>query len=508
MNRHPHSLARIVIVIVLLTTLLAATLQAYSMIGNDHALTVRAQNIHDVAVTTVSASRNTAVQGELVYIYVTAENQGDFTETFNVTAYAGALPVSMPQTISNLPSGESRNLTFTWDTESFAEGYHRIKATASAVVGEIDTSDNTFTDGSVYVKFTAEISSSDFYTSTNLPFQQKSFHASGLHWIFYSDHANMVFKTSTNGIVWSSPTVVREALYGYLFSIWFDGTYVHYAYRDVTGILYRRGSISGATITWGPEYAVVTGNMWVPDICVDTSGIPWITYRTNNINAPLDTKPYVVKATTSAGSIWGTPKQLSTQNQLWWIELVPLTQAKVYVLYSYPQGQIYGNLWSGTSWLTTPENVTSVGSVTRSFGSFASVAKGSNVYVVYVHNFTRNIMTLNRTTSGWGTETTLVRFDPDEIIFPEPPDPSPTITVDSSKGDLYVRWIRQKVYQIKYDGNLKEWDTTIAPFGLAFNSPDPRSLTSYYQVWDSIVASTWVEGTEPPFSITYAFQQV
>lgn len=508
MNRNPLSRSRIVVVTVLLTTLLAAALQAYSILGNDHALTVGAQNVHDVAVTAVSASRNTAVRGELVCIYVTAGNQGDFTETFNVTAYAGALPVSMPQTISNLLSGQSRNLTFTWDTEPAAEGCYGIKATASAVVGEIDTSDNTFTDGSVFVRFTAEIGSSDFYTSTGLPFQRKSFHAGGLHWIFYSDHANMVYKTSTDGIIWSSPTVVREALYGYLFSIWYDGTYVHYAYRDVTGVLYRRGSISGAAITWGPENTVVNGNLWAPSICVDTASIPWITYRTNDINAPLDMKPYVVKATTSAGSSWGTPKQLSTQNQLWWIELVPLSQAKVYVLYSYPQGQIYGNLWSGTSWLTTPENVTSTGSVTRSFGSFAIAAKGNNIYVVYVHNFTRNIMTLNRTTLGWGTETTLVRFDPDEIIYPEPPDPAPTITVNPSKGDLYVRWIRQKVYQIKYDGSLKEWDTAITPFGLTFNSPDPRSLTSYYQVWDSLVASAWVEGTESPYSVTYAFQQV
>ena len=508
MKKYSPSLPRTVVVTVLLTTLLLAATQLYSLIGNDQALTAIAQDIHDVAVTAVSVSKNTAVRGELVHIYVTAENQGNYAETFNVTAYAGTWPVSVPQTISNLPSMESRNLTFTWDTESSAEGYHLIKATASTVADEIDASDNTFVDGNVYVRFTAEVGSSYFYTSTNLPFQQKSFHASGLHWIFYSDHANMVYKTSTNGIVWSSPTVVREALYGYLFSIWFDGTYVHYAYRDVVGVLYRRGSISGSTISWGPEYTVVTGNLWVPSICVDTQGIPWISYRTNSINAPLDTKPYVVKATTSAGSSWGTPKQLSAENQLWWIEPVPLTQGKVYVLYSYPQGQIYGNLWSGTSWLTTPENVTSADSVTRSFGSFASVAKGSNIFVVYVHDFTRNIMTLNRTTSGWGTETTLVRFDPDEIIYPEPPDPSPTITVDSSKGDLYVRWIRQKVYQIRYDGNLKEWDTPITPFGLAFNSPDPRSLTSYYQVWDSLVASTWVEGTEPPFSITYASQQV
>jgi hypothetical protein len=508
MKKYSLSLSRTVIVAVLLTTLLVAAVHLYSIVGDDYSLTAKAQDVHDVAVTSVSMSTNNVVRGELIYIYVTTENQGDFTETFNVTAYIDAWPVSMPQTVSSLPSGDSRNLTFTWDTESATEGYHGIKATASAVAGETDVSDNTLIDGNVYVRFTAEIGSSDFYTSTNLPFQRKSFHSGGLHWIFYSDHANMVYKTSADGIRWSSPTAVREALYGYLFSIWFDGTVVHYAYRDAIGILYRQGSITGAAITWGPEYAVVTGNLWVPNVCVDADGVPWIAYRTNDISTPLNTKPYVVKATTSAGSSWGIPRQLSTQNQLWWVELVPLTLGKVYVVYSHPYGQIYGNLWNGNSWLTTPENVTPTGSVTQSFGSFSSVARGSNIYVVYVQNFTRDIVTLNRTTSGWGTETTLVRFDPDEITFPEPPDSAPTITVNPSKGDLYVRWVRQDVYQIKYDATLKEWDTPTTPFGSTFNSPDPRSLTSYYQVWDSLVASTWIEGTETPYSLTYAFQQV
>jgi len=508
MNKNSSTLFRTFIILISATTLLVASVNLHTILRNGYLPTAIAQGVHDVAITAVSVSKNYVVRGELVYINVTAETQGDNTETFNVTAYAGTKPVSIPQTINNLPAGASQNLTFTWNTATAAEGSQRIKATASIVPGETDTFDNALPDGNVTVRFTATVSSSDFYIATNLPFQRKSFHAAGLHWVFYSNYKNMVYKTSTNGIAWSAPTVVREALYGYLFSIWYDGTYVHYAYRDTLGILYRRGSISGATIAWQSEHTVVTGNVWAPNICVDTNGIPWVSYRTNGIGVPADTKPYVVKATAADGSNWDTPKQLSALDQLWWTVPMPLTSGKVYVLYSYPQGQIYGNLWNGNSWLTKPENATPVGSVTRSFGSFTSVAKGDNLYVVYVQNFTRDIVTLNRTTSGWGTETILVRSDPDEIIFPEPPDPAPTITVDPSKGNLYVRWIRQKVYQIKYDGTLKEWDSVETPFGTIFNSPDPRSLTSYYQVWDSLVGSTWIEGTGTPYAVTYASQQV
>jgi len=507
MSKNSSSQFRIVIVLILLVTLLAATVNLYAILKNGYLPAAVAQSVHDVAINAVSVSKNSVVRGELVYINVTAENQGDFTETFNVTVFAGSKPISMPQTISNLPSGASQNLTFTWNTETATEGYHQIKATASMVQGETDISDNTFTDGNISVRFTAIISSSNFYISTNLPFQRKSFYTAGLHWLFYSDYANMVYKTSTDGITWTSPTDVREALYGYLFSIWFDETYVHYACRDTGGILYRRGSISSSTITWEPEHIVVTGNLWIPNICVDTNGFPWISYRTNNIGTPADTKPYIVKATTPDGSSWDTPKQLSTLDQLWWTVPVPLTSGKVYVLYSYPKGPIHGNLWNGNSWLMTPETATPDGSATRSFGTFASVARGDNIYVVYVHNFTSDIVAINRSSSGWSPETIIGLYDPDLIIYPEPPDPAPTITVDPSNGDLYVRWITQKVYQIKYDGTLKEWDTPVTPFGTIFNSPDPRSLTSYYQVWNSLVSSSWDEGTTTPYAVMYASQQ-
>jgi hypothetical protein len=266
-------------------------------------------------------------------------------------------------------------------------------------------------------------------------------------------------------------------------------------------------------ITWGTEHEVVYGNFWVPSICVDSTGFPWITYRTNSIGIPSDAKPYVVKATVQDGSSWGISKQLSALDELWWTVPLPLTSGKVYVLFSYPKGPIYGNLWNGTSWFITPETATEPGSTTEEFGSFSSVAKGDNVFIVYLQNFTRKIVAVNRTNT-WGQETTIAT-DNNPPIFPEPPNPLPTISVDPSKGTLYVRWIAYDdryyglvVKQIKYDTTRKTWSNIETPFGTIFNSPDPRSLSSYYQVWDSLVASTWAEGVEAPYSITYSFQQV
>ena len=54
---------------------------------------VRAQN-HDVAISNVIPVKTIVGQNYTTLVYVLVENQGDFTETFNVTAYYGGTPIS------------------------------------------------------------------------------------------------------------------------------------------------------------------------------------------------------------------------------------------------------------------------------------------------------------------------------------------------------------------------------------------------------------------------------
>jgi len=116
---------------------------------------------HDVAVINVTTSKTgclpleTVGQGNNVTIYVTAENQGGFTETFNVTAYANTTVIG---TLSvTLNSGDTQTLTFTWDTTGFAYGNYTISATADTVPGEIDMADNTMVDGTILVTLPGDI---------------------------------------------------------------------------------------------------------------------------------------------------------------------------------------------------------------------------------------------------------------------------------------------------------------------------------------------------------------
>jgi general secretion pathway protein D len=112
--------------------------------------------VHDINVTDVTPIKTVVGQGYCDKINVTVANEGHFTETFNVTAYAnitaiGTLPVN------NLPPSDQTTLTFVWNTTGFAKGNYTIKAKADIVPSETDTADNTHTDGTVLVTIPGDV---------------------------------------------------------------------------------------------------------------------------------------------------------------------------------------------------------------------------------------------------------------------------------------------------------------------------------------------------------------
>jgi hypothetical protein len=114
--------------------------------------------VHDVAVTSVSASSTSVTAGEVVTITVVVENQGTETETFDVYIYADTDTVVIGDeividfiSVVSLETGASTTLSVTWDTKGVVEDNYTISPKVPPVSGEEDTADNTFTDGTVTV---------------------------------------------------------------------------------------------------------------------------------------------------------------------------------------------------------------------------------------------------------------------------------------------------------------------------------------------------------------------
>jgi len=138
--------------------------------NTNHALhTVFALLIHDVAVTSVSPSKTSVIQGQTVTITVVANNEGEAQESFDVTAYYDNTPIGS-QTVTNLSPGASQTLYFNWNTAEVTPSIYTIKAIASTVSGETDTADNTKIDGTVEVmkKLIGDVNSDGTVNYTDL----------------------------------------------------------------------------------------------------------------------------------------------------------------------------------------------------------------------------------------------------------------------------------------------------------------------------------------------------
>jgi hypothetical protein len=116
---------------------------------------------HDVVVTNVTNSKFGCVpmpcvgQNLTVRVNVTVANQGNFTETFNVTAYANSTSIASQNV--TLASGNSTVVAFIWNTTGFTKSNYTMSAVADTVPGEINTTNNNMTDGMVLVTLVGDV---------------------------------------------------------------------------------------------------------------------------------------------------------------------------------------------------------------------------------------------------------------------------------------------------------------------------------------------------------------
>jgi len=111
-------------------------------------------NVHDVVAFSQISNVTQVARGEPVSINVTVKNQGNFTETFDVTCYYDSNSIGT-QLVASLDPGGSTVKTFFWDTTGVALDTYHIKAWADSgnIILETDETNNnctSFTTVTVY----------------------------------------------------------------------------------------------------------------------------------------------------------------------------------------------------------------------------------------------------------------------------------------------------------------------------------------------------------------------
>jgi predicted nucleic acid-binding Zn-ribbon protein len=98
--------------------------------------------VHDIAVTSCTPSPTSAEVGTPVDIDVTIENQGDYTEDFNIEAFYDS--TSIGTTSGSLTTGASNTYTITWDTTGVTPGTYTTSVEVTLQEGEDDDSEDNF----------------------------------------------------------------------------------------------------------------------------------------------------------------------------------------------------------------------------------------------------------------------------------------------------------------------------------------------------------------------------
>jgi hypothetical protein len=314
---------------------------------------------------------------------------------------------------------------------------------------------------------------------TNDPKQQKIYYIDGLYWFFFSDGMDLLYTVSSNGVVWTPPTVIDTPLLmiqGFRFDSFFDGTYLHIAILStdiITGfsdIYYRRFIPVGGTLQRDPPgdpawYFVGTTASQTISITTDTNGYPWIAYE--NIS---DSMVVVTKSSTNDGT-WvtdtdnGFPYEFPVHDDFR-VTVRRLTGGKVLFHWNDEQSDIdTANLnvkvWDGTSWLpTTTFSITP----TQGTISYNVITRGDDAYIQYVrdlykYSFANNDINLIST------------------IVPEDEDVNGLdlgmMTYDTVGDKIYITWLTDRRSTIRRIVYYPVSDTLDEPYTVANLSRRP-----------------------------------
>ena len=110
---------------------------------------------HDVAIIALYPSKTVVGEGFNFNVNITVSNQGEFSETLNVTIYANTTSLAM-QNVTLTPRN-SANLILVCNISSLAKGNYTLTAYVTPVSGEKDIEDNTLEDGKIFLTIPGDV---------------------------------------------------------------------------------------------------------------------------------------------------------------------------------------------------------------------------------------------------------------------------------------------------------------------------------------------------------------
>jgi len=110
---------------------------------------------HNLGIPSFAPSKTVVGRSYATNLSVSVFNWGNFTETFNVTAYANTTIIRSENV--TLPANNYTTITFKWNTTGFSYGNYTVSAVADTVPEETDLADNTNFGNTVLVTIPGDV---------------------------------------------------------------------------------------------------------------------------------------------------------------------------------------------------------------------------------------------------------------------------------------------------------------------------------------------------------------
>ncbi|UCE80639.1 MAG: hypothetical protein JSV94_05675 [Methanobacteriota archaeon] len=365
-------------------------------------------------------------------------------------------------------------------------------------------------------------SSTTSQDATSMSYQRKLFYDGTNHWSFYFDGDDTVYKYSSDGgETWISGAAVFSTSGVEEVSIWYDSdNEVVYAVGDTAGsstnVYIQKGEVSPGShaITWevsDSTLAVSTESIASKNayICRDVNGYLWIVGTNQSQNNP-DKYKFTAFRSSSANDIteWVYSGEMAPSGGINSDEIrgsiAPAgSGSHVWAIFIY-DGYVYSKKYTGT-W---PGSATEIfapkdGNHDNVIYAPPSVVVDSDgvVHVVYGDDTASGSVLLshiwytynNTDSTSWATAVDLNESMPSNVG-----NRYPTISLDTSTGDLYAFWIRTTGSGVGQTimGKKKSSGSWSA---LTISNPDtdPKNhLTSIYSVsGESLICWQWTQNT-------------
>jgi predicted RNA-binding Zn-ribbon protein involved in translation (DUF1610 family) len=373
-------------------------------------------------------------------------------------------------------------------------------------------------------------SSTTTQDATSMSYQRKLFHDGTNYWSFYFDGDDTVYKYSSDGgETWTSGATVFSASGVNEVSIWYDSDNgIVYAVGDGTtpsgNVYVQKGTVNPGlhTITWDAGDSTVAISSESIEgknayICRDGNGYLWV-LGTNQSQSSPDRYKFTAFRSSSTNDIggWVYSGEMLPSDGISISEIrgsiVPAgSGSDVWAVFSY-DGNVYSKKYTGT-W---PESETEVfdaggGSGENTIYATPSVVVDSDgvVHVVYGDNVVSGstlIPNIFYTHNNTDSTTWVAAVNLDDSKPSNLGDRYPTISLDTSTGDLYSFWIRttssgvgQTIMGKKNSGG--SWNS------LTISNPDtyPKNhLTSIYSVSsESQICWQWTQNTTGNIEVVF-----